>query len=154
MGKYAEDTAARVVPVKYKAHLAMVKSYEKFLCFAQESGDLRTGGGLYCGLLEYGETIHKLTVIFRSKGSNVLCVSGPLHPTGFNPFVEQKESIAIPYKSFESILLPSAEKEKDIFLKRIQTELLLYDRGKAIDPSSEIGTPAGYIDLFKAVKIP
>ena len=41
----------------------------------------------------------------------------------------------------------------NIFLERIQAELILYDRGKAIDPPSEIGPSAGDIDLFEASKI-
>ena len=125
-----------------KVFSVAVRFQRKYLCFAQESGDLRAGGIPYRRLLENGKTIHELLIVFRSKGSNFFCIPGPLHPAGFDPFVKQKKSIAIPYKAFKPVLFPAAEQEKNIFLERIQAKLLLYDRGKAIDSSSEIGPSA------------
>jgi len=78
-----------------KAFSVAVRFQRKYLCFAQESGDLRAGGIPYRRLLENGKTIHELLIVFRSKGSNFFCIPGPLHPAGFDPFVKQKKSIAI-----------------------------------------------------------
>ncbi len=49
-----------------------------------------------------------------------------------------------------SFLLPAAEEEQGIFVKRIKTELMSYDGSWSIDPAPEIRKSAGDIDLLES----
>ena len=97
-----------------------------------------------------------MSVILRSKSSNVIPIARPLNPACFDPLVKEQESVSIPHKPFEPILFPAAKEKEDIFLERIEFELLLHDRGESVDPPAEVGATAGDIDFFKQIsfKIP
>lgn len=66
-GEYAENTPAGLVLSRDKVLPVVVRSKRKFLCFAQKSDDLCTGGIPYRRFLKDGKTIHELLIVFRSK---------------------------------------------------------------------------------------
>ena len=51
------------------------------------------------------------------------------------------------HKTFETVLLSTAEQKEYILLERIELELFPDDHGKTIDPFAEVCFPTCYIDL-------
>lgn len=102
----------------------------------------------------YGETIQQKVELLHAYVLAFVRSPGPLEVTHGSSFVKQKESVAFPYKSLESVCFLSAEKIQNVRNKYAATVFLIDYSGKAFYSESKVGVSADDIYFFETGYIP
>lgn len=99
------------------------------------------------------QTIKKLPEFLQTDMHRFLLAAGPPETAGFYALIDKAESVAFPEQPLESVGSGSAKKKDDIFLKRAEVELLLYESGQAINPLTQIAFICININCLKATNL-
>ena len=99
------------------------------------------------------QPLHQPDVLRWGDGKDFLLIARPLEPSGFQPFVQEKESVLFPQKSFDPVSPAPTEEEQYPREKRIKPELALHQGGKAINASAEICVAAGDIYFLETAGV-
>lgn len=86
--------------------------------------------------------LHQQVKLLLRNGHGLFLGSWPTEAPRGKPFVYEQISVSFKNEAFDPVCLCPAEQEQDIFLRRIQLKLFLYNCSQSIDTTSQISTPA------------
>ena len=69
------------------------------------------------------QPLHQCLILFRRDLQCLFFCTGPAETAKLQPFVEEKESIAFPYKPLDAVTAPAAEEKKNVLFIWIQLEV-------------------------------
>ena len=120
-----------------------------FLRFAQKLNCFLIGYLPDRGLLQDGVAVKKLLQVFPCKFRDFLCGARPLEMSGFDPLIQEQESVPLPDEGLKTILLLPAEEKQDVLLERREVELHLHDGCQPIHSLAQICISGCDIDPVK-----
>lgn len=127
-----------------------VKPAQKFQPFAQISCHEFRWFNRMDRLLGFRcQAFHKPAELLGSQSFYFSFVPRPDKPALFQAFVQEKESILFPYKSFEAIRFASAEKIQGIRDIWIVSRFLINYGSQCIYTGSQVGVATNDIHLFE-----
>lgn len=82
------------------------------------------------------QSLHQRLVLFRCDLQCFFLCTRPAETAKLQPFVKEKEPVAFPYKPFDAVTAPAAEKKKNVFFIWIQLEVEFNNRCQTINPTA------------------
>lgn len=128
-------------------HLRSVDSSEKFSVLHNRSEQFLRPAFPDRVFRDDFKPLHKHPVLLLCDGKSLRIGSRPAEGSGLQPFVQKKETVTLPQKTFDPVAPPAAEQEEDTFIIRIQIELVFYNGCQTFHATPQIRIADGKIDL-------
>ena len=71
------------------------------------------------------QSLHQCLKLFRCDLQRLFFCTGPAETAKLQPFVKEKESVAFPYKSLDTVTASATEEEENVLFIWIQLEVEL-----------------------------
>ena len=95
-----------------------------------------------------GISRHQQAVLFRRNAPGFFCVSRPLKSSCLQTFINQQESILLPYQPFHLMVAGTAEEKQISRLKRIQGKLLFDKSRQPVNSFTQICFSYENVNMF------
>lgn len=87
--------------------------------------------------------------ISRCKIADLLWSARPLEPAAGNSLIQEQESVALIDESLHPVGTRAAEEIQAPLFEWVESEVILDDLRKPVDPTTQVGTAASYIDVLE-----
>lgn len=100
----------------------------------------------------HAQSLHKPVILLRSKNPSFTFLPGPLEAAGFQPFIQQNESVSLPIHGLDFFPASAAEAKERVG-ERIQVELPLDQGGQFVNSTAQIGVTTGDVCTVGSLKL-